>query len=263
VQTWGVSATPASTSAPDAGDASADATPQDDARALDASTSGVADAAEAGPLPRHRRVLAMSNAAREPADGGDDAGDAGASGPSEVGLSFGIRGGYMLPFGMANGTPLYGTVLLGAVPVGVDAGWFFSRHFYAGLYFVYGFGVGAGQNNDTCSEIDTDCNATLYRFGAVAHYHLNPGATWDPWVGAGLGYEVVTLVATSDVDESTVEASSLQALDLTVELGLDLKPLPYLGIGPYMELATGPYIGTESFAMHGWFTFGARFRTNL
>jgi hypothetical protein len=193
----------------------------------------------------------------------DDGGDGGSSGPSELGLAVGVRGAYMLPFGQANGSPLYGTVLLGAVGVGVDAGWFFSRHFYVGAYFQYGFGIGAGQNNDTCGDDNVACTATVYRFGLVSHWHFKPGASWDPWIGGGLGYEVVTLTSDPEDDSEDPQSATLQGLDATLELGLDFKPLPYLGVGPYVELATGPYLGTDSFGMHGWASFGARFRTNL
>jgi hypothetical protein len=103
----------------------------------------------------------------------------------------------------------------------------------------------------------------MYRFGLVAHWHFAPTAMWDPWVGGGLGYEIINFVNTDDVDDSTTATAALQALDLTFEAGLDFKPLKYLGFGPYAELATGPYIGAQNSEWHGWASFGLRFRTNL
>jgi hypothetical protein len=248
--TWGTS-TP---SAPDASPSS-----DSDASAPSAPDAAPAAPADAGPKPR---AAASAPASASP-DQDAGAGDGGAYEPSTTGFSIGLRGGYMVPFGQANDVPLNGGVVVGVVPIGGDVGWFFSPHFYLGGYFQYGFGVGPGQNNLQCSELDTSCSAEMYRFGVVAHYHFKPEATWDPWVGAGLGYEIVNLVATSDVDESTVTSSALQGLDVTIEAGLDLKPLRYFGVGPYVELATGPYLGTSTFAMHGWGSFGLRFRTNL
>jgi hypothetical protein len=103
----------------------------------------------------------------------------------------------------------------------------------------------------------------MIRFGAVVHYHFAPEATWDPWIGAGLGYELINLVETDNTDGSSSLSNALQGIDGTLEMGLDLKPLHYLGIGPYAELATGPYLGKDNFGMHGWVSFGLRFRTNL
>jgi hypothetical protein len=201
-----------------------------------------------------------------------------ASGPPDVGFSVGLRSGYGIPFGSGNGAPL-SSVLLGVVPIGVDAGWFFSPHFYVGGYFIYGFGVGAGQNNDTCSAIDQECSASMVRFGLVAHWHFAPQAHWDPWIGAGLGYETILLSASSDIDGSSLGSAALSGLDLSLEAGIDLKPLHFLGFGPYVELATGPYLVDNNctaaatsadqtctpsgLVLHGWLSFGARFRTNL
>jgi hypothetical protein len=194
-------------------------------------------------------------------DAGQDSG--GAYEPTNTGFSFGFRGSYAVPFGQANAVPLNGGVVIGMIPIGADMGWFFSPHFYVGGYFQYGFGIGPGQTNLTCSDVDVTCSAEMYRFGAVVHWHFKPESTVDPWLGAGLGYEIVNLVATSDVDDSTVTTSALQALDLTLEAGLDLKPLRYLGIGPFVEVATGPYIGAQNASLHGWASFGMRFRSNL
>jgi len=200
------------------------------------------------------------------------------SGPSDVGFAVGIRGGYGIPFGSGNGAPL-SSVLLGVVPVGVDAGWFFTPHFYVGAYFIYGFGVGADQDNDTCSTVDQECSASMVRFGLTAHWHFAPQGIWDPWIGAGLGYESILLSATSDVDGSTLGSAALSGVDLSLEAGLDLKPAHFIGLGPYVELASGPYVvdnnctapsassdstcSPSGLVWHGWISFGARFRTNL
>jgi hypothetical protein len=258
MRTWGGGAE--SPSVGDAGVAMTDAETDAGADAdTDAAADAGADAAHRVPSLLHDETVD----AGADAGTGEDAGDGGSSGPSELGFAAGVRGAYMLPFGQGNGSPLYGTVLLGAFGVGVDAGWYFSRHFYVGGYFQYGFGIGPGQNNATCSDPNVVCTATVYRFGAVSHWHFQPGSSFDPWIGGGLGYEVVNLSSVAEDDSEPPQAATLQGFDLTLELGLDFKPLPYLGIGPYVELATGPYIGTDSFGMHGWASFGARFRTNL
>ena len=204
-------------------------------------------------------------AASSAGDAGAPAADGGWSGPSNLGFAIGLRGGYALPFGNVNGQSVRDNVLQGAVPIGADLGWFFTPHVYVGVYFSYGIGLGAGRLNPTCSAPDTDCSGAMYRFGGVVHWHLLPLEAWDPWVGAGLGYELVQMTATSQIDGSSVNPSPpLQALDLTLEAGLDFKPLRYVGVGPYVEVATGPYVaGTSGFDLHGWATLGVRFRLNM
>jgi hypothetical protein len=198
-------------------------------------------------------------------DAGASESDGGSSGPSNVGFAIGLRGGYGIPFGNENGLPMRDYVMQGAVPISVDMGWFFTPHLYAGVSISYGIGLGAARLNATCGEPDIDCSAQMYRFGALAHYHFSPEATWDPWVGVGLGYEVVQLTASSQVDNSSPDSSpALQGLDLSLEAGLDFKPLRYVGIGPYVEVAGGPYVaGVSGFDIHGWAVIGARFRMNL
>jgi len=198
-------------------------------------------------------------------DGGEDGG--GGYTPSDVGFSVGLRAGYAVPFGSAVDTSL-SEVSQGMVPVGIDVGWFFSPHFYAGAYFFYGFGVGANLNNDQCSAVDVSCTSKMIRLGVVAHYHFLPTHSWDPWVGGGLGYEaLLNAGASTDGTSSTDLSSGTYGIDLSIEGVLDFKPLKYLGIGPYVELATGPYVsdsqGDALFKLHGWVTFGARLRTNL
>ncbi|MGO9707279.1 MAG: hypothetical protein ACLQBL_00360 [Polyangiaceae bacterium] len=252
--TWGRSKEPAPQPAPDA------ATPLSTwgGGAKHAVIPGeILDAGIDATLPP--RVSATPDAAVPAAE--PDAGDDGGWAPSDVGFGIGLRGGYGVPFGMANGAGLY-SIAQGVIPLEAEAGFFLNTHLYVGGYFLYGFGMGNVQN-DYCSGVDEECSVTLIRFGLVAHYHFKPDNWLDPWVGLGLGYEIVNIEQTDTPDDTQGVASALQGVDVTVEAGLDFKPLRYLGLGPYAELATGPYIGTETFGWHGWVSFGARFRTNL
>jgi hypothetical protein len=210
------------------------------------------------------RTAADAASAASTADAGG-APDGGSNGPSNLGFAIGLRGGYALPFGNANGVTVRDNVAQGAVPIGVDVGWFFTPHLYVGAAFSYGIGVGIGRLNPTCGDPDIDCSAAMYRLGGVAHWHFLPTEDWDPWVGVGLGYEYLQVTATSQVDGSSSNpTSALQGLNVTLEAGLDYKPLRYFGLGPYMEVATGSYIaGTSGFDVHGWGILGARFRLNL
>jgi hypothetical protein len=214
--------------------------------------------AGAGPSPE-------AGSAGSPSDAGAGAGDDGSSGPSNVGFAIGLHGGYSIPFGNENGVAVRDYVIQGAIPIGVDLGWFITPRFYVGVALTYGIGVGAARLNPTCGDPDVDCSAQMYSFGAVAHWHFRPEERWDPWVGVGFGYETVQVTATSQVDNSTVNPSpALQGLDLSLGAGLDFKPLRYVGVGPYVEGAAGPYVaGASGFDIHGWAVVGVRFRMNL
>ena len=245
-----------------------------DAGAPDAALPDAAPSADAGPpsdaatptdagSPDADNAIEAVSVIRPSTASSADAGDTDYT-PTNVGFSFGLRAGYSIPIGTANGSPL-SSVVQGAVPIGAEAGWFFNPHFYVGGYFLYGFGIGANQANDECGiAIDETCSATLLRLGVVAHWHFLPASAFDPWVGGGLAYDIINLEAENPSAGTLDESQSLHGFDLTLETGLDWKPLPYLGIGPYAELASGHYSSdTSATSLHEWVTFGLRLRTNL
>ena len=253
--TWG------SGKAPNRGDAGAvSPAPSSPADEGEAEEEEEADKPDAGAVPSSE-----AGSAGSPSDAGAGAGDDGSSSPSNLGFAIGLHGGYAIPFGNENDVPVRDYVLQGAVPIGVDLGWFITPRLYVGVAFSYGIGLGAGRLNPTCGDPDIDCSAQMYSFGAVAHWHFRPEERWDPWIGVGLGYEIVQVTATSQVDNSTVNPSpALQGLDLSLTAGLDFKPLRYVGLGPYVEAAAGPYVaGASGFDIHGWAVVGVRFRMNL
>lgn len=58
-----------------------------------------------------------------------------------------------------------------------------------GAYFQYAFvSINTDWNPDCTSGVN--CSAHDIRVGANIHYHVHPAATFDPWIGAGMGYEV-------------------------------------------------------------------------
>jgi opacity protein-like surface antigen len=216
-----------------------------------------APAQEVGPAPSPPPPPVQSEAA-----------DAGTP-PSNVGFSVGLHGGYSIPHGNA-GAGRLSYIATGVVPIGVDAGWFINPHLYVGGYFTYGIVTVADQQNTTCVESgESSCGATLLRFGAVAHWHFRPETQFDPWVGGGVGYEIINLSSEDDdpADADSDSNSSAQSIDgftLSAEAGFDWKPLKYVGLGPYVEAQAGQYFSAGSAsAIHEWLTFGLRVRTNL
>src|SRR5262249_20887451 len=96
--------------APDVSDASASDAALDAAIDQDASPEDAAPPEDATPTQ---------------ADAADAGEDAGPRGPSDVGFSLGLHGGYTVPFGRFGAVSIR-DVVSGAVPVGIDVGYIFE-----------------------------------------------------------------------------------------------------------------------------------------
>jgi Outer membrane protein beta-barrel domain len=228
---------------PDAG------SPEDAAVVVDASPLDAAptdDAAAAKPLP------AATARAGAPDEG---------SGPSGLGFTGTLRGGYALPFGDAKNVA-HSDVVQHSFPIGIEAGYFFNPHLYVGVYGLYGFATNGNASSD-CSDPNNTCSANQIRFGGTVHWHFTPHPNLSPWVGVGLGYDVVNITAT-DSSGTDVSSGSIHGFEASLLAGLDYKPLRYLGVGPFVELSMGHYAGADTAtSLYEWLAFGLRFRTGL
>src|SRR5262249_38886165 len=106
---------------------------------------------------------------------------------------------------------------------------------------------------------------------ADAHYHFMPEATFDPYVGLGIGYEIASANATLGGTSAGGSFSGFQFFNL--QAGGDYKLMPNLGVGPFVIFSLGQYSscslsgaaaalgGTctiQQQAMHEWLTLGVR-----
>jgi hypothetical protein len=191
--------------------------------------------------------------------------------PSELGFSFGIRASYATPFGAAIGGPLK-QELLGLFPVGLDVGWFYSPNLYFGAYGVYGFAVGVQPNTDACTGLDESCSASYFGFGLTSEWHFRPHEFYDPWVGAGISYEIINLESGNQGTQIQDQSGSLHGFDVSLRAGLDFKPKRYYGLGPFIELSSGHYArppasdGVDpgsAFSLHEWLGFGLRLHSGI
>ena len=167
------------------------------------------------------------------------------------------------------------------VPLWLDVGYRFNPALYAGAFFQYGFAF----VNESCDQGVT-CSAHDIALGANLQYHTLPGATFDPWLGAGLGYEFLTVneSGTSASLGSTLPVDSSWRLRgiqfLILQAGGDFKATPNLAAGPFVNFALGQYSRWSSHetvggavqdqsgdlvnsALHEWLTFGVRGQYNL
>jgi hypothetical protein len=193
------------------------------------------------------------------------------------GVEVGLRSGFAVPFGKAFGSASDSGItieggslsdtLSGNVPIWLDLGYRLNERIYLGGYVSYAFGV---LPRNVCER--TECSASLLRFGLAVQNHFAPQQSFDPWVGAGVGYEAL---ATSQKRDVVTESIRLAGFDAHIQSGLDYKVSPQFGIGPIVTASIGQYTSgssettsstvnlsgvTQDFpkAFHGWLTFGLR-----
>jgi hypothetical protein len=93
----------------------------------------------------------------------------------------------------------------------------------------------------------------------------------DPWGGVGVGYAVLSSTYTLSVADggATVRATVNGFEFLNLQLGVDYKPTPSLGLGPFVLLSMGQFSNCSDGArpvncsitnqtLHEWFTIGVR-----
>jgi outer membrane protein len=211
---------------------------------------------------------------------------------AETGFEVAARVGYSQPFGGIDESAHQnlGEVVEWQTFLWMDLGYRVSPRVFVGGY-VSGGSASLGQSLYERCEISGDdygaaweCDANVYRFGGQVHYRVFEEEPITPWVGAGLGWEVLTLVMAEDYVEESVTLSGFEILN--IQAGLDFSALEILGLGPYAEASLGRYtsstvecepdlaysIGTprpaceqssgsiDDRVMHGWGTIGLRLR---
>jgi hypothetical protein len=183
-------------------------------------------------------------------------------------FSFGVRAQYALPFGDAvagqSGGEQLNNVVSGVFLIGGEVGYLVYPRLTLLGYFFYGFPTFYGGAASTCAPTEDTggaCSASLIRFGVMANYHFSANKRWDPWIGAGIGYEILNLEA-DDCTGTATQTFGLNGFELTGMGGVELRPGANLGLGPYVELSGGHYFADiSSSAIHGWVSLGLRLRT--
>jgi outer membrane protein len=177
-----------------------------------------------------------------------------------VAIEIGARAGFAAPFGNVegrNGDSLDQTIRY-AAPLWVDLGVRPFPLLLVGLYATFAPGWTGDALAATCGTCSTD----FARFGAQAHLHPLPQSRWDPWVGAGAGYEWLRINAS----QGGLTANGWELVN--VQAGLDLRLAPAVLAGPFVALSLGQYdesspsnLGHTPFAdkaLHQWLVLGVR-----
>ncbi len=205
--------------------------------------------------------------------------------PPNSGILLGVRAGYALPFGDVArdeaSLPPAGARLRdlvpGKVPLWLEVGYRFSRHFHGELFMELAPSSVASQS---CAQ--GPCSALGISFGVAVQVHALPTKLVDPWLGVGFGVELLDATV---YDPSPPQNQPPGRYELTwrglevprVEGGLDLALSSRLTVGPYVTASFArftsftwkPVGGTETtaaiedHAMHGWIQAGLKLRLAL
>jgi len=152
--------------------------------------------------------------------------------PPDTKLQLAARLGFSVPFGdIAN-------AIAGAMPFWIEFGYRLVPQFIVGVY-------GRGQVGFTTSSCVTSCSGYFLGGGAEVHYQFGPLGGFDPWIGAGIGYETVSFGGQSSTGFELFNA----------QLGFDYRR----GFGPFAGFSYDQYSSSgQSNTTAEWVTLGVR-----
>jgi outer membrane protein W len=166
------------------------------------------------------------------------------------GFELGARLGYGIPMGKAVDDPdgALSTGIKGMIPLQLDLGYRVIPNLTVGGYVMYGFGLNGDDTQATCdlaqaSGADASCSTSDVRLGIQAHYHIAPTKKTDPWVGAGFGYEWLSLGFDASLGGTSVKATSTtKGFEfLNLQGGVDFRAAPGFGIGPFLSFSLAQF----------------------
>ncbi|XXF79279.1 hypothetical protein P2318_05860 [Myxococcaceae bacterium GXIMD 01537] len=177
---------------------------------------------------------------------------------NDLKLSFGVRAGYGLPFGVARGGDgHYGIeldeVVKGVIPLQLDVGTFLGSRTYVGASFQYAKGLAVSQ----CRG---DCSVSALRFGVAVSYHHPWSENFSPWLGLGAGYDILDAAQVPAIMTGELEHAreSMKGFELgNVQAGLDFRLTGPLWFGPYVTGTLSRYTGQDPHN-HSWLMGGLR-----
>jgi hypothetical protein len=189
------------------------------------------------------------------------------------GLEFGLRVGYSVPLGNITGAAndsLSNTVS-NRIPLWFDLGYRVNPALMVGAYFIYGITSINTSNLPGCTMSGVSCSANDVEVGAELHYHLLPDRKFDPWLGVGAGYEIISESVTAS-GTTLLSGNDNGFVFLNLQAGGDIKATDAFGIGPFLSFSLGQYSNCSASgslvsssnctitqqSLHEWFTFGAR-----
>jgi len=151
------------------------------------------------------------------------------------------------------------------IPIAVEIGMRLSPAVRVGVFGQY-----AWSAEQSCLDAMT-CSGADIRLGIDVQYSFARTPAFTPWVGVGLGYEILSLHMVSIPRPFAVQVAHFvrhRGFELSVEGGVDFSVAPGLRLGPLVAVALGQYSGTnfdgegyrdiQSKAIHGQILLGLR-----
>lgn len=185
------------------------------------------------------------------------------------GFVLGARVGRGVPFGdVAAGSFAVGDVVAHKIPVGIDLGYRFGRRVTGALVLEL---APASVQPAYCNPA-APCSASDVRFGIALRLRLAPGAPIDPWIGAGIGVEVLNARVWEPAPVDADAEWSWAGLEVPLEAGIDVRLHARLAIGPYLSVSIARFTSVsrrpaggaktsgaiDARADHGWLQAGVR-----
>jgi hypothetical protein len=156
----------------------------------------------------------------------------------ESGVLLGFRAGYGVPFGeVERDSEAVREVADAKLPLWLELGYRFDRRVQGTLFFEF---APASVSSERCAA--GGCEAYHVSFGVAVQLHLAPGGRLDPWIGAGVGMEV--LRAEIDDPGATPVRRELTWAGLAfpiAEAGLDVRISHRFTLGPYVSVSFGRF----------------------
>ena len=189
-------------------------------------------------------------------------------GPPESGFSIGLSVGYALPMGSVSGSQPMTDLFSGALPLQVDVGWRFTPNLYLGAFFQYSFAFISSTQEAACTVNGwTNCTGSDMQFGANFVYTFLPYATFAPYVGLGLDWEIASLSYSGSNQSISESVSGFQFARILV--GGDFRVGSAFRVGPFVNFSLGQFSSLSSpnpdangtiadKALHTWLQFGIK-----
>lgn len=137
-----------------------------------------------------------------------------------------------------------------SIPLLVELGFRATPRFYLGVWGSWEK-VFTKENPLSCPE-GFDCSTHQWRVGPEVRYHLSPDAGFDPWIGLGVGLEILEshvegttqiqvapgVTVPADVDTRVTDRGPTFA---RLALGGDMRLSRMLSLGPIFTASIGSY----------------------
>jgi hypothetical protein len=188
--------------------------------------------------------------------------------PAPAGPIFALRAGVGIATGdVERGGPEVRDLVDRKLPLGLEIGYRFGPRVWGELFFEL---APASAASSLCAA-GADCTASDARIGLAVLLRLAPRSFLDPWVGVGLGVEVMNAKGWDAATSSEREWSWAGVELPLVEAGVDVAVTDRLGVGPWASMTVARFTsesveagsGTTSGkiqdrATHGWLSGGVK-----